>query len=66
MFNVLEVFKALRDFEVCSSNSFVEVSNFIPSILDMYKYFDIIIIISINIFKLLKGLIDFDNKISFM
>ena len=30
----------------------------------MYDYFDIII--SINIFILLKGLIDFDNKISFM
>ena len=46
-------------------HSFVEVSNFIPNVLDMYKYFDIIII-SINVFILLKGLIDFDNKIGFM
>ena len=45
-----------------NSNSLVEVSNFISNVLDTYEYFDIII--SINVFILLRRLMDFHNKIS--
>ena len=49
----------LLEAERCvSSNPFSEVSNFIPNILDMYKYFDIII----RVFILLRRLMDFHKK----